>query len=542
MLLAAVRGSFRSICKQNRLLSINRDQYSDAVSRCYCSTEISLPLDPHENSNVYSGIEFSDITGLSSTLIQRLNKLGFKSACDIQAETLPHTLNGKDVIGRAVTGSGKTLAFAIPVIEKLMASKRGLGPRAIAIAPTRELCKQIMQSIEALCDDLNCVALYGGDSYFRQENELQRGVDIICATPGRLTDHVNRGNVNLKDVEFLILDEADELLTPDFSLQIEDILNDTPRTKQMILFSATMPNNIHQLTDEHMTDPVMIDLVESKGIMPSSINHQVMMVHSNIRDRIVVNLIHMRTPKRAIVFTNTKRHASSLGRFLVRNGISATSVYSSDLSQKVRESCLQSFRKGDTKVIVATDLAARGIDIPEIDLVIHCEQPSGVDYYVHRSGRTGRQGQVGTSILLLCPSRESSDFLDLLKESIDIETIQPLSHEEVTKMAIRNALTTIENVHPKISALARNEAKELFKMNGVDALASALAAMANLTAIGIERENGGSGSDRRRGGRERDGGHSHGPERKSGNYSRGTTTTAALNQEINSKHFSGSRQ
>ncbi len=556
MLLVVIGSSFRSIFKQSRLLSIHREQYSHsvAVSRCYCSTAIPiakkvvLPLDPHENpeSSVYSGTKFTDIKGLSSTLIQRLNKLGFTSAFDIQAETLPHTLNGKDVIGRAVTGSGKTLAFAIPIIEKLSASKRGLGPRAIAIAPTRELCKQIMQSIAVLSDDLRCVALYGGDPYARQEYELQRGIDVICGTPGRLKDHVNRGNVILNHVEFLILDEADELLTPNFKIQIEDVLNDTPRTKQMMLFSATMPHNIRQLTDEHMTNPVMIDLVKSKGIVPSSISHQVMMVQSFIRDRIVVELIRMRTPKRAIVFTNTKLQASSLGRYLVTNGISATSLHS-DLSQNVRESCLQSFRKGETKVIVATDVAARGIDVPEIDLVVHCEPPpSGVDYYVHRSGRTGRGGQPGTSILLLRPSRESSDFLYLLKKSIDIETIQPPSHEEVTKMAISNALAAIKKVNPKLSALASNEAEELFKMNGVDALASALAVIANLKVEGREREresfpetrrwnsenrfnseNRWRGPDRRRSGggyRERDGSSFHGGggyrERDGGNYSK----------------------
>ena len=465
-------------------------------SRLYCSTlatsanlqpkKVTLPLDPHENftsvkssTSISTGIQFSDI-GLNDALVRRLNKLGFTNAFEIQAETLPVTLRGKDVIGRAVTGSGKTLAFAIPIIEKLSVSKRRTNPRAMVIAPTRELCKQVMKSIDVLCDDLRCVALYGGDSYSRQEYELQRGVDVVCATPGRLNDHVQRGNLDLKDMEFLILDEADELLTPNFKIQIEDVLRNVPRSKQMMLFSATLPYNIRQLIKEYMSDPVMIDLVKNKSLVPSSIRHQAMLVKHYIRDRVVVDLIRTRQPERAIVFTPMKIQASNLARFLMRNGIAATSLHS-DLSQSVRESCLEGFRAGEVKVIVATDVAARGIDIPEIDLVVHCEPPpNGVEYYIHRSGRTGRKGQSGTSVLLLSKSRESEEFLFQLQKSIDVEVIQTPSRREVIASGISAAVQSVQKVDPKLSALALSEAEKLLETHGADALASALTLVANL--------------------------------------------------------------
>ena len=432
-----------------------------------------------EESSMYSGVEFSSINGLSGNLIQRLGKLGFKNAFQIQAETLPHTLNGRDVIGRAVTGSGKTLAFALPIIQKLSMSSRRSNPRAIVIAPTRELCRQVMESIDTLSGDLRCVALYGGDSYYRQNSELRRGVDVVCATPGRLRDHLHRGSLQLKDVEFLILDEADELLTPNFKEQIEDVLDGTPRNKQMMLFSATMPLNIQQLTSEHMLDPMMVDLVKNKSLVPQSISHQVMMVNSYNRDQIVVKLLHDRKPKRAIVFSSRKVWASSLSHYLIRNGIAATSLHS-DLSQSVRESCLQGFREGYTKVIVATDVAARGIDIPEIDLVIHIDPPpNGVDYYIHRSGRTGRKGQTGTSLLLLQRNRESEEFLFQLRKSIDVELLRPPGNEALSDHLLCNAVTLVKNADPKLSALARKYAEELLNTHGVDALASALSCIAH---------------------------------------------------------------
>ncbi len=435
--------------------------------------ESSLKEDSDESQH-YGGVKFSSIKGVSPDIIDRLDSLGFERAFEVQSETLLHTLNGKDVIARAVTGSGKTLAFAIPIIEKLSQSPKCFNPRAIVIAPTRELCKQVMQSIDSLSGDLKCVALYGGDSYYRQNSELRRGVDVVCATPGRLRDHLQRGSLRLKDVEFLILDEADELLTPNFREQIEDVLYGTPKDKQMMLFSATLPPDIRYLISEHMSDPVIVDLVKNKGIVPSSITHQVMSVDPYTRDQVLVQLLEERKPKRVIVFTPRKAWADSQADYLTRNEIPATSLHS-NLSQSVRESRLQRFRKGHIKVIVATDVAARGIDIPEIDLVVHIDPPpSGVDYYVHRSGRTGRKGQPGTSLLLLQRNRESEEFLYQLQKSIKVKVVRPPDPKEVSKALMERAVTRVKNVDAKLFASARSHAEELLNTHGVDALASAL--------------------------------------------------------------------
>ena len=447
---------------------------------------ITLPTDPVGNvdnitdeNSILTGVKFSEL-GLDSSLMQQMEELGFETAFEIQAKTLPHTLKGRDVIGRAVTGSGKTLAFAIPIIEKLSASKREQQPRALVIAPTRELCKQVMESIAVLSETIRCVALYGGDSYTRQEIALRRGVDVICATPGRLNDHIQNGNLKLSNIQFLILDEADELLTPNFKLQIDNVLDSVPESKQMMLFSATMPSDIRQLIKEYMKDPVTVDLVKNNSLVPTSIKHQAMIINHYIKDRVVVELLQSRNPKRAIIFTPTKIQTSILSRFLIQNGISATSLHS-DLSQNIRESCLDGFRAGTTKVIVATDVAARGIDVPEIDLVIHCDPPpSGVDYYIHRSGRTGRKGQSGTSIILLSRSRESKDFLFHLQRFINIEIIQPPSYKQVADSAVQSAVLAVQNVDPELTALALSQAKTLLETNGDNALASALALIANL--------------------------------------------------------------
>ena len=427
-----------------------------------------------KESDQYAGVKFSSIEGISPVMIDRLNGLGFERAFEVQSETLPHTLKGKDVIGRAITGSGKTLAFAIPVIEKLSRSPKCFHPRAIAIAPTRELCRQVMQSIKSLSGDLKCVALYGGDSYIRQNYELKRGVDVVCATPGRLRDHLQRGSLRLNNVEFLILDEADELLTPNFREQIDDVLHGTPKEKQMMLFSATLPPDIRHLIREHMSDPVVVDLVHNKPIVPSAITHQVMSVDPYSKNQLLVQVLLERDPKRVIVFINRKIWADTQADHLSRNGIPAISLHS-DLSQSTRESRLQRFRKGQIKVIVATDVAARGIDIPEIDLVIHIDPPpSGIDYYVHRSGRTGRKGQPGTSLLLLEQNRESEEFLYQLQKLIKLNIVRPPTPEELSKVLMEKVVTQVKKVEATLFASARSHAEELFNTHGVDALASAL--------------------------------------------------------------------
>lgn len=422
-------------------------------------------------------IPFSEL-GLKPALIQRLARLGFHTAFDIQAKTLPHSLSGRHVLGKAITGSGKTLAYALPIVHKLMSANlhgRARQPQALVITPTRELCRQVTSYVTSLCDEINCVSLYGGDSYFRQERELNNGADVVCATPGRLNDHARNGRLKLDQIRILILDEADELLRPGFREQVESILDLSSDSKQVMLFSATLPSDVRNIVKSHMTDPVSIDLTASSSKVPSSVVHQVMKVDRHNRFRVILDLLRVRNPARAIVFTPTKVQASELGGYLSRHGVSAAALHS-DLSQRVRDICLDDFRRGRTKVIVATDVAARGIDVPEIDLVVQVDPPpSGVDFYIHRSGRTGRKGLAGTSVLLLSPSLATGDFLRELRKVVTVEFASPPSRQLVVETCLKSALEAIGKVKDEgMIAQARPLARKLLDAKGEDALAAAI--------------------------------------------------------------------
>ena len=442
-------------------------------------TETETESNRETINDIDSKIPFSKL-GLKPSLVHQLKRLGYHTAFDVQAKTLPHSLGGQDIIGRAVTGSGKTLAYALPIIQKLTSSKRkNNNPRAIIITPTRELCRQVSECIESLCNELRCLAVYGGASYRVQEAGLWKGTDVICATPGRFNDHIQRGALRLNNVEFLILDEADELLTPNFKDQIEYTLQTVPDTKQMMLFSATMPSNVKHVVKEYMNNPLTIDLIAKGSLVPTTITHKVIRTSRHNRFIMILYLLHSYTPKRAIIFTQTKLLASDLESYLVGRGISALSLHS-DHSQRMRDTCLDRFRRGDTTVIVATDVAARGIDVPEVDLVVQVEQPpSGVDYYIHRSGRTGRKGDKGTSILLLSPSFQSQEFLAELKQLVKVEIVDPPSQRDIAKVGLKSAANFINKVtNQKMITSALPLAEELFKEKGMEALAAALVALA----------------------------------------------------------------
>ena len=421
--------------------------------------------------------------GLSSSLVDDLSRNGYVQPFEIQAKTLPHSLEGKNLIGRAVTGSGKTLAYALPIINKINSSKTRGVPRALIITPTRELCRQVTECISSLSSNLRCVSLYGGASYNLQERELRYGADVICATPGRLNDQINRGNVPLDNFQIVILDEADELLTPNFKIQIDDVLADTPSDKQMLLFSATMPPNVKDVIRQYMRNSVVVDLTSSNNRLPPAIKHKVLKL-DRYADKFntILDLINVHSPQRAIVFTTTKMQASDLGSFLSRNGVSATSLHG-DLSQQMRETCLERFRSGRIKVIAATDVAARGIDIPEIDFVLQIEPPpSGIDSYIHRSGRTGRKGLPGTSILLLSSSSyDSQYFLKELRRVVEVEEIERPSRDEVISRSLASAVKLIEaEKDGKLIDTALPLAEDLITRDGAKALASAIISISGI--------------------------------------------------------------
>ncbi|XP_064387365.1 DEAD-box ATP-dependent RNA helicase CshA-like [Halichondria panicea] len=371
--------------------------------------EVSVGKEKAVLEGAFTGKLFSELS-VNPDLLGRLQRLGIERAFEVQDKTLPLTLEGRDVIGRAITGSGKTLAFALPIVQVLSRSAAGRHPRALVITPTRELCNQVAKSVQQLSQGLRCLAVYGGDSIHRQAQQLRKGVDVVCATPGRLNDHITRGAMSLSEIQFLVLDEADELLTPGFLAQIRNVLNGCPQGKQMMLFSATIPEHIMRIAEEYMRDPVTVDLVTDRSVVPDSVVHNVVRVTSDYKHSIVAALLTEHKPRRAIVFNSSRAGTGHLSRYLRTRGVRAAPI-NSDLSQRDREYCLANFRQGKIDVLCATDVAARGIDVPETDLVIQVgPPPSGIDFYIHRSGRTGRKGQIGQSILVLVDGDNSSKF------------------------------------------------------------------------------------------------------------------------------------
>lgn len=422
-----------------------------------------------------------DGTGVKKWLVDRLLEMGYKRPFEIQAKTLPLALEGKDIIGRALTGSGKTLAFAVPIVQRLMDGDSRHGPRAIVIAPTRELCNQVHQAVSDITDRLHCVALYGGAPYEKQERELRQKPDVICATPGRLNDHIERRNLSLGNVQILILDEADELFTPNFHQQIEGVLEDTPSDKQMLLFSATMPRQIQRVIKRYMKEPETIDLT-SKEVMPSNVIHKAIQVPFRHQLDVSIDVLQMYQSERAIVFTPTKAMATELAARLATIGISAEPLHS-DLSQRLRENCLQRFRDGKVSTLVATDVAARGLDVPEIDLVMQVgPPPTGTDYYIHRTGRTGRAGRPGQSILIYTRDPQHLDFVAEVSELIEVENMKPPSYSQVTQSAIQNAVQQVKQFDQDLASLADKDAEGLQNEMGASALSAALAIIANVKA------------------------------------------------------------
>jgi superfamily II DNA/RNA helicase len=290
----------------------------------------------------------------------------------------------------------------------------------------------------------------------------------------------------------VILDEADELLRPNFKDEIDSILHMTPEDKQVMLFSATLPPDVRHVIGRHMRDPISIDLTSSSSLVPQSITHNVLKVDVFEKFNVVLKLLRYHNPPKAIVFTPTKRQARGLGDFLIDNNIRAASLHS-DLSQNARERILDKFRGGELKVIAATDVAARGIDIPEINLIIQVDPPpSGIDYYIHRSGRTGRKGLVGTSMLLLSHDRASDEFLRDLKRVVKVKFIRPPTAGEVMNAGLVNAAKCISEFNDdKLIEDAMPLADELLKTDGIKALASAIVEVYSSSLKGIVDGNDG---------------------------------------------------
>ena len=361
---------------------------------------------------------FSEL-GLKDDYLQAVEMLGYTRPTQIQVETIPLMLSGRDVLAQSQTGTGKTAAFMLPILQRL--GKANGIPRALVLAPTRELAKQVADATEgfARMSGVRALAVYGGQSYEVQIRALKRGVDVLVGTPGRLLDFIRQGRLDLSQVETLVLDEADEMLEMGFIEDVETILNELTEVKQIALFSATLPEQIHKLASKYLTDPAKISINPSRMTVVET-EQRFYRVREETKLAALCCLLETDDVTSGLIFTRTKARAQELADDLLRKGFSADSLHG-DLNQARREMVLNRFRKGIVTLMVATDVAARGLDILDVSHVFNYDMPADAEDYVHRIGRTGRAGKKGIAITLLTP-RERSRM-----NQIQAYTRQPIS-------------------------------------------------------------------------------------------------------------------
>jgi len=346
---------------------------------------------------------FSEL-GLSAEVLQAIKKLGFEQASPIQAEAIPVLLAGKDVVGQSMTGSGKTAAFGIPAVEKVDPAKREV--QVLILCPTRELAVQVSEEIHKLAlfkRGIHALPIYGGQSYERQFFGLKQGAQIVIGTPGRVMDHMRRGTLRLETVKMAILDEADVMLNMGFREDIELILQSVPATRQTVFFSATMPKPIRDLIEKYSREPQSVK-IEQKAMTVPTVEQVYYEVDRRHKMELLTRLIDLHDFKLGIVFCNTKRMVDDLVDHLEAAGYQADRLHG-DMSQNMRDRVMNKFRQSGLEFLVATDVAARGIDVDDVEVVINYDLPYDVEDYLHRIGRTGRVGRSGMAISLV-PFRE----------------------------------------------------------------------------------------------------------------------------------------
>jgi ATP-dependent RNA helicase RhlE len=353
-------------------------------------------------------MQFQDLM-LSDPLLRALANEGYTEPTPIQAQAIPHLLDRRDLIGLAQTGTGKTAAFALPVLQRLSEMKRGRGIRALILAPTRELASQIAERFQAYGRETNLsqVTVFGGVSQNPQVKQLRRGVNIVIATPGRLLDLMNQGAVRLDGLEMLVLDEADRMMDMGFLPDIRRIISQVPAERQTILFSATMSPEIQKIAAEFLNNPVEV-AVTPESTPVETIDQQVFFVEKANKRKLLLHLFREHKMQRTLVFMRTKHSANKLTEQLNNANIQAQAIHGNK-TQSARERALANFRKGKTSVLVATDIAARGIDVDEVTHVINFDLPNESESYVHRIGRTGRAGLNGIAYSFC--STDERDYL-----------------------------------------------------------------------------------------------------------------------------------
>jgi ATP-dependent RNA helicase DeaD len=383
--------------------------------------------------------KFKDL-GLSDKMIDALRSKGFEEPTPIQALTIPYLLSGtKDVVGQAQTGTGKTGAFGIPLMENITPLSGGV--KALVLAPTRELAIQVAEENSSLSLDKSTrvVAVYGGQPIDRQIDRLRRGAEIVVGTPGRIIDHIKRKTLKLDKIEYVVLDEADEMLNMGFVEDIEEILSSTPEEKRMLLFSATMPANILRLAKKYMRDYEVV-AAKNDALTRQNINQIYFEVRQSEKFEALYRIIDVEDAFYGVVFCRTKLDVDDVNAKLVNRGCRAEALHG-DVSQGQRERILQKFKAKKTTILVATDVAARGIDVDNLTHVINYALPQDPESYVHRIGRTGRAGKQGTAITLVTPSEQRK-----------LMNIQRVAKADITKQKVPGVKEIIQSKKDRIKA------------------------------------------------------------------------------------------
>jgi len=346
-----------------------------------------------------SDVTFSEL-GLSAAMLRALTDAGYTRPTPIQAQAVPLALKGRDLMGLAMTGTGKTAAFTIPIIERLTGGPKRT--RALILTPTRELCQQVEESFRKYGrhSKLAVISVYGGVGYDPQTKALRGGVDVVVATPGRLIDHIERGNADFRELEVLVLDEADRMLDMGFAPQISKIVARLDQFRQTLLFSATMPPEVEALARKYLRKPAVVQ-VGRRSAAATTVQHFVYPCPKEKKADLLVKLMTDHPMDSVLVFTRTKAGADRVVRALERGGIEADALHA-DKTQGQRAQVLASFKDGKTKVLVATDIAQRGLDISHITHVINYDVPQQAEDYVHRIGRTGRAARTGDAFTFMC--------------------------------------------------------------------------------------------------------------------------------------------
>ena len=389
-------------------------------------------------------MNFNDLN-ISQDIKKAIDEIGFTKLTPIQKQAIPEALKGKDIIGQAQTGSGKTMAFSIPILEKIFILDRS--PQAIILCPTRELCMQVASEIEKIGSQIKkfkVLAVYGGQPIGKQTRVLKKGVHVVVGTPGRVIDHIERENLDLICIESVVLDEADEMLEMGFREDIETILAKTSIQRQTLLFSATIPEEIKSIAQKYQKNPKFIKIADKRQNIPKITQYA---FKCDIKDKFngLTRLIEAYDVKLALIFCNTKKSVDYVKKHLKKEDFAVDSLHG-DMTQKTRDKVMNKFRNGNIHIMVATDVAARGLDIDDVDVIINYDVPQNLDDYIHRIGRTARAGKKGFAFTLV--SKDELSRFNNIKKANNVKIIEKEfpTPEEIENVKIRKVLNDAKSM------------------------------------------------------------------------------------------------